>query len=176
MRFKLLSKDDKIIYKNEILEMMRVSDKDFVPPLSARNSTLQKDLTSFKSSTDGIVKYYAEMERQEILGVFDDDNLIGFVSFRIDYVCDVIDDSSKPNIYLSTLILKPETRGRGITRLLYDYLFNTLYPTRSIFTRTWSTNIAHTKILFGFGFSELSRKINDRGEGIDTVYYSLIRK
>ena len=175
MYFKLLSNDDKIIYKNEILDMMKVSDKDFVPPLSARNSTLQKDLTSFKTSTGGIEKYYAEMESQEILGVFDDD-LIGFVSFRIDYVCDVIDDSFKPNIYLSTLILKPETRGKGITRLLYDYLFNTLYPTRNIFTRTWSTNIAHTKILFGFGFSELSRKINDRGEGIDTVYYSLIRK
>ena len=176
MEFKLLTKEDKKSLKQQILQMMQVSDKDFVPPLSARSSTLQKDLKSAVSCPDGIYKYYLEMEKQEILGAFDGEKLVGFVSFRLNYTNEVIPQNCQPNIYLSTLILSPETRGKGVTRNMYDHLFNELYPTYSVFTRTWSTNVAHTKILSRFGFEEFFRKPNDRGAGIDTVYFSLLRK
>ena len=106
---------------------------------------------------------------QQILGVFLEEKLVGFVSYIEDRVTDVFD--VLPNIYISTLVLQPETRGMGITKKLYHHLFNEMYPTHSIYTRTWSTNITHIKILQGFDFAELKRIPNDRGAGVDTVYY-----
>jgi len=73
-------------------------------------------------------------------------------------------------------IRKYAARGRRLTQGMYDHLFNTLYPHHSIFTRTWSTNIAHSTILSRMGFSELSRVKDERGAGIDTVYFALIRE
>ena len=175
MIYKIFTNADKIILKENIISMMQVSDKDFVPSLSARNSTLQKDLRNTTTFADGIYKYYDEMQTQEILGAFENDVLIGFVSFKYNYTNEIILQSELPNIYLSTLIINPEMRGKGITSNMYDYLFNQLYPKYNVLTRTWSTNIAHIKILYKFGFCEFYRKQNDRGNSIDTVYYLLSR-
>lgn len=173
MEFIVLSKEQKKQYEKEIVEMMKVSDEDFVPPLSHRKSTTQTDLSFGEGSIDGLYSYFNEMVKQEILGFFDDDTLLGFVSFKENYLTNEIKNT--PNIYLSTLILKPEARGKNLTFKAYDYLFNVLYPKVSIYTRTWSTNFAHIKILSKFNFELLLRKPNDRGEGIDTVYFCLER-
>ena len=55
---------------------------------------------------------------------------------------------------------------------MYNHLFFELYGGSNVFTRTWSTNYAHTKILDFFGFEEMARLVGDRGNGIDTVYFS----
>lgn len=171
MRFVLLQEDQKTIYREEILSMMRFSDKDFIPPLSARSSTTQKDLSGSQSTENGIELYYAQMETQQILCAFEEDTLLGFVSYRENHTSDLITEESFPNIYLSTLIVKPEARGKGLTRKMYEYLFWDRYRDRNIFTRTWSTNFAHIKILDRFGFDLIHRIENDRGKGIDTVYF-----
>ena len=171
MRFELLTKSQKALYREEILGMMRFSDKDFIPPLSARSSTTQKDLSGIRSVENGIELYYSQMEQQQILCVFEGETLLGFVSYRENYTCDQITEDTFPNIYLSTLIVKPEARGKGLTRKMYEYLFWDQYRDRNIFTRTWSTNSAHIKILDGFGFTLIQRLENDRGNGIDTVYF-----
>ena len=176
MEFKILSNEQKIKYKHDIIEMLKQSDKDFIPPLSARSSTTQSDLTKQTSSEQGLLSYYTEMNKQQILGAFEGTEILGFVSFKVDYVSNEIKENTLPNIYLSTLVLKPEARGKKLTFYMYDYLFNSLYPESNIFTRTWSTNIPHIKILSKFDFAEFIRKPNDRGEGIDTVYFSKIRK
>ena len=87
----------------------------------------------------------------------------------------MISDNNLPNIYLSTLMLKSEARGKHLTQKMYDYLFNNLYADRSIFTRTWSTNGAHLRILEKFDFKLIKTIPNDRGVGIDTVYFALKR-
>ena len=175
MIFKILTNQDKILYKQAILEIMRTCDNDFIPPLSARNSTTQKSLIGGKSTEEGLILYMTEMLSQVVLGAFENNNLIGFVSFKENYVSDVILDSDLPNIYLSTLMLNKEARGKRLTQRMYDYLFNTLYADRSIFTRTWSTNFAHLKILEKFDFKLIKTIKNDRGNGIDTVYFALKR-
>ena len=175
MNFKILTEEDKIFYKQTIIEMMKESDKDFIPPLSARNSTTQKTLVGGERSEQGLLSYYSQMNEQVILGAFEQNNLLGFVSFKENYSNDVISPESLPNIYLSTLILKKEARGKGLTQRMYDYLFNTLYPERNIFTRTWSTNLAHLKILSKFDFELIKTIPNDRGENIDTVYFAKMR-
>ena len=175
MDFRLLSEADKIIFEKEMIEMLIESDKDFVPPLSSRASTLDKGFSADKKS-GGVESYFSEMRKQQILAAFDEGEFIGFVSYRENFISEEIPEDELPNIYVSTLVLSKKSRGKGVTKKMYSYLFDELYGDRNIFTRTWSTNIAHTKILSGFAFSEIKRKINDRGEGIDTVYYKRNRK
>ena len=150
--------------------MLVRSDREFVPPLSERSSTLDKNLKA-SGVGGGIDSYYREMNSQHIMVAILDGEILGFVSYRENYVCDYISDGKLPNIYVSTLILKPEARGKNLTKLMYAHLFDTVYPDRNVFTRTWSQNFAHTKILSDLSFSEIERIKNDRGEGIDTVYY-----
>ncbi|MBO7149976.1 MAG: hypothetical protein J6V71_03675 [Clostridia bacterium] len=175
MEFRILTENDKALYKQTIIDAMKESDNDFVPPLSARSSTTQKNLLGGGSSEQGLLSYCNEMLLQIVLGAFEEDELIGFVSFKENYVNDVILDCDCPNIYLSTLILKKQARGKHLTQRMYDYLFNTLYADRSIFTRTWSTNGAHLRILEKFNFNLIKTIPNDRGSGIDTVYFALKR-
>jgi len=40
LEYKLLKKDEQKEYYDQIFEMMLASDKDFIPPLSARSSTI----------------------------------------------------------------------------------------------------------------------------------------
>lgn len=168
MEIKVLNKDEQAVYYDEILRTLVAGDEEFVPPLSARSSTTQAELDGNEKSEDGILKYFEEMKTQRIMVATEGDKLLAFVSFRENYKNDEISDV--PNIYLSTLIVKPETRGMGVTRKMYTELFD-LYKSVSIFTRTWSTNLAHIKILAGFGFETLCTLENHRGNGIDTVYF-----
>ena len=110
-----------------------------------------------------------------MLVCIEDSNLLGFVSFKENYIPEHYPNAKLPNIYVSTLILSPESRGRGLTKKLYHHLFSERFPDHSIYTRTWSTNMAHLKILEYFGFSEVLRIPNHRGAGIDTVYFGLQR-
>ena len=171
MHFKILDSYEKESQKNDIVKILTDSDRDFVPPLSSRNSTLDKSFLSESSSGDGINSYYDAMKDQEIIAAIEGDAIVGIVSYRLDFLSDEITEADIPNIYVSTLVLDKGVRGKGITKRMYSYLFGELYADRNIFTRTWSTNFAHIKILGDFGFSEIIRKIDDRGKGIDTVYY-----
>jgi hypothetical protein len=170
MEFILLSEKQKLEYSQKVFEMLEKSDKEFVPPLSSRASTTQKDLSG-KGGGNGIGAYFDTMIKQKLLGFFDGGEFCGVLSFIEDYESEEIKGMVKPNIYLSTLVLSPLCRGKGATKKAYDYLFNTLYPTHAVYTRTWSTNIAHIKILDYFNFTHALVKPNDRGEGIDTIYF-----
>lgn len=177
MEFTILNKKQKSLYSSDILNMMEFCDNDFVPPLSKRKSTTQSNLTPGAEDcyNSGITYYHEEMMKQEILAAVLDEKLLGFVSFKENMSFKNIKTKDIPNIYISTLILHPNARGKGITAKMYDYLFNVLFLDRNIYTRTWSTNTAHIKILNKFGFKEIDRITDDRGEGIDTVYFALQR-
>lgn len=176
MELREFTAEEKIKYREEMLEMMRQADNDFVPPLSARTSTLQKDLASYESVSNGIELYFEEMSKQIILGAFEDDFLLAFLSYRKDYTNDVIKEDKLPNIYFSTLVAKPEAKGKRIGYQLFGHAYHTLYPECHAFTRTWSTNGAQIHMLPQMGFREIKRIVNDRGEGIDTVYYEKTRE
>ena len=170
MEIKILSREEQVQYYDEILEMVIAGDEDFVPPLSARSSTTQKDFSSAEKSKEGILSYFEEMKAQRFAVVLEDGKLLAFVSYKENYTNAEIDETYLPNIYLSTLIMKPEARGKNITFHLYSTLFDA-YKERSVLTRTWSTNAVHIHILSKFNFDTLCTLKNDRGEGIDTVYF-----
>ena len=175
VEFILLDEGMKSKYRKDIEAIMSLCDSDFVPPLSKRNGTTQREFSGSGISGGGIEAYCDEMMKQEVLAAISGSKLLGFVSYRENMVSREIMEESLPNIYISTLLVHPESRGMRLTARMYDYILNTLYPERNIFTRTWSTNLAHIKILAGFDFCEMKRIDNDRGDGTDTVYYTLKR-
>ena len=174
MEFTILDNTLKEKYKSQIYQMLAFSDKEFVPPLSCRNSTTQKNLVGV-ANQNGIKDYFEGLLSQHVLGIFIDGKLAGILSFITDYTNPELKNIALPNIYLSTLVISPNFRGKGITKKAYDYLFNDMYKGYTVYTRTWSTNHAHLKILAYFGFKLVLNKPNDRGEGIDTVYFELRR-
>lgn len=168
MEIKLIAPEEQGCYDSLILEILTAADNEFVPPLSSRRSTTQSDLTGDKKDGDGIFRYFEEMKKQRLMVALDDGKTLAFMSFKENLENEVIKDT--PNVYLSTLIVSPEGRGAGLTQKMYEKLF-TLYPEAFVFTRTWSTNAAHIKILSRLKFEVLKTLENDRGEGIDTVYF-----
>ena len=174
MELILLSSEQKKRYRADIMAMMVAGDNDFVPPLSTRFSPKQ---TCFGTTPQerGIETYLDGMLNEQVLGAFEGDTLLGFVTFVEDLQSPHFGADPLPNIYLCTLLVKPEARGKHLTRTMYEHLFFERYPTHHIFTRTWSTNAAHIAILGKFGFELIARLENDRGEGLDTVYFGLRR-
>ena len=160
-------------YKDRLYEMLKAADDEFVPPLSARSSTTQKNLAGGEKSEDGIKSYFDEMMQQKIMVAKENGKIIAFVSFRENHIIPEI--SETPNIYLSTLSVSKEGRGKGITYSMYERLFEE-YKNSYVFTRTWSTNYAHIKILSKFDFDIIKTLKDDRGVGIDTVYFKKNRR
>ena len=171
MEFILLTEAQKAEYRVQIFDILLACDKDFVPPLSARFSTADTTFSAKTGAENGINAYFEDMVSQHILAAVEDGVLLGFVTFKPDLVNAVLSADTLPNLYICTLLLSPAARGKGITPKMYAHLFDVLYPSVNLFTRTWSTNAAHIKILTRFGFNLIKRIENDRGEGIDTVYF-----
>lgn len=173
MEIILLDQADKAKYGEKLQHLCQDADREFVPPLSQRSSTTQGALQG--GGENGITAYFEEMMAQSVLVCLENGTPLGFVSYRENYQPEHYPEAKTPNIYISTLILAPESRGRGLTKDIYRHLFYDRFPERSIYTRTWSTNAAHIKILNYFGFAEILRLPDHRGPGIDTVYYGLKR-
>ena len=157
-------------FYEQILKMLSISDDEFFPPLSSRSSTTQADLSKTQKCDDGVLSYFEELKKQRFLVACDGDKLLGFVSFKENFTNNEIKEADLPNIYISTLIVSPEARGMGITYKMYENLFDK-FKNVNIFTRTWSTNISHIKILSKFNFETFKTLKDDRAEGVDTVYF-----
>lgn len=170
MEYAILDEQSKQIWQAQIFDLCLESDREFVPPLSYRSSTTQASLQAGESN--GITAYFRQVMAQQVLVCLEEGRVMGFVSFREDYQPEHYPAAKMPNLYISTLILSPESRGRGLTKALYRYLFCEKYPQHHIYTRTWSQNFAHIKILSHFGFREILRLKDHRGAGVDTVYFA----
>ena len=166
MELKILTNEEKALYREDIIALLTESDEDFLPPLSKRGSPKDNSFSQNAKNPSGVLSYYTAMNAQPILAALADGSVLGFVSFSENY-----EGGEKPNIYISTLVVSKAARGQGLTAKMYDHLFNVAFPDRPFYTRTWSTNAAHTKILSRFCFSEIKRIENDRGQGIDTIYF-----
>ncbi len=170
MEIKLLKDMEFNKYAGDIWNMLVESDGEFVPPLSSRVSTTQTDFSFNQKVGDGIGSYFEELKKQRLLIAVENGELVAFVSFRENYENDRITAEEFPNIYISTVLVSANGRGKGLTQKMYEALFKK-YEGSNIFTRTWSTNMAHIKILSKFEFETFCVLKDDRGRGIDTVYF-----
>lgn len=156
-------------YGDAIREYLVMADKEFIPPLSSRGSSTQADLSG-GGCADGIMDYFRSMSSQPVIVAVEDGRCMGFMAFKFDHTCEYIGQDTLPNLYASTCVVHPDTRGKGLMRNFYETMIR-LFPERRLFTRTWHTNYPHLKVLDRLGCREIVRLPNHRGPGMDTVYF-----
>ena len=155
-------------YAEDIQGLLVLADKEFLPPLSARGSSTQQNLTDTATVSDGAKAYFSAMSGQPVVVAVENGRCYGFMAFKKDYTCQYYDKT--PNLYASTCVVHPDARGKGLMKGFYQTMID-LFPACNIYTRTWHTNISHLKVLERLGFSLLVRLPDHRGPGIDTVYF-----
>jgi len=149
------------------------ADEEFVPPLSARASTVQSSLGPAIARAQGIEAYLAGVLGQALLVAEAADGLLGLLSYRPHHVVAVHGrEPIGPLAYVTTVVVTPSARGRGVARALYGALLAEVGG-GAVATRTWSHNDAHLRLLESLGFTEAIRLPDDRGPGVDTVYLLL---
>lgn len=157
-----------------IRRLLAAAESEFVPPLSARQGTTQTDGLD-EQRNDALDAYYEQCIDQSFIIAHETGAVVGFLSFRPDYAIDELGGYT-PSNYVSTIIVDPDHRRHGYARRLYDELLTD--PPQSlrepyVTTRTWGSNDRHLRLLEQLGFELLTRIEDDRGEGIDTVYYGI---
>lgn len=152
------------------MELLEQANEEFVPPLSHRSSSTQTDLES-KDVNGSLQAYGTELLGQNLIGASDGfGTLVGLMSYRPDHLLPV--PSPHLTCYVSTLIVRKNHRGHGLSELMYRELIPWADVARTpIATRTWTQNYSHLHILEKLGFTLICRIPNDRGEDVDTVYY-----
>ena len=150
--------------------MLCKADTEFIPSLSSRKLTTQDLSDDEHEKNVEPFEYYCQMIKQSFVLTVKNDQVVGFLSFIPSYILKIELEEFRCD-YISTIIVKPEYRGNGITERMYMTLFN--HRAHSVYaTRTWSTNISHLHILEKLGFREIHRIPNERGENIDTIYFA----
>lgn len=160
--------------RKQIMDLLCETNQEFVPPLSSRRDTKQQNLNSDLQQEELPYSYYEKVISQSNLLAVENGIVVGFMSFEEESI-QRIKQETYHCLYLSTLIVKKENRRKGIACLLYKELLNR-FSDKSIITRTWSTNASHINLLEKLGFCVLERIENDRGRGIDTIYFGKISK
>ena len=158
-------------YRQAVWELLCTYADSFVPPLNQRGSTTQQNLQPGSPAEELPVAYFEALQEQDFLLAVEREELLGFLSFRDNYVLDALHDGV-PCVYVSTILVREKARNRGITTQLYGHLLSGQHHTdKFICTRTWSGNKEHLSLLNKLGFDLMRTIPNDRGDGIDTVYY-----
>ena len=117
---------------------------------------------------NGPLLYFNEMKLQNFVLAKEGGRLVGFLSYIADHRIPYVDE---PSAYISTVLVDPRDRGKGIGSSLYAYLESEQRP-GLITLRTWSTNKSQIALLHKRGYAVIKVLENDRGDGIDTVYFA----
>lgn len=160
---------------DDIWEILCQCDHEFIPSLSSRNSSAQTNF-SFDLATNQNDKpylYFEELKKQHFILAKIKDQVIGFMTFKTNYNCEALEEFGTSN-YITTVCVRKEYRRQGALKQLYDCMENDLPKSLScnrISTRTWSQNSSHISLLYKRGYALLRTLKNDRGVGIDTLYF-----
>lgn len=161
-------------FGSDIRTLLELADDEFHPPLSGREGTTQTSGLDSRQN-DALDDYHEDVLSQLLVLAIDGDDLAGFLSFRHGYEADALGDFVPAN-YVSTIIVHPDERRQGHGRSMYEKLLTDI-PDRVrdpyVTTRTWSTNHSHLSLLDELGFRTITTIEDDRGDGIDTVYYGI---
>lgn len=154
-----------------IWNILTVVDREFVPPLSARSGTLERRLTQ-ESIWGGPVSYFDQLTHQHVVLARVGAEPAAIMSFIRGYHDDALADWS-PSTYVSTTAVLPRFRRRGLGAALNEYVEHQpeTIAGRYVSRRTWSTNTGNLALLAAAGYTEAVRIPDDRGPGVDTVYF-----
>lgn len=152
-------------YEFGVKSLLKEADLEFVPPLSKRKSSTDK---SFNFDNNDINSYYGALKSQSFILALDEGKLIGFLSYIPEHDL-TLDGQTLKCDYISTIIVSKKYRKHKVCSEMYKILFKN--NKNVLVTRTWSENVAHINILEKFGFTNFKTIKNERGAGIDTVYF-----
>lgn len=163
---------DKKAHKTRLRRLIKKVDQEFVPPLTDKS---RSDVTQIKNQGEkaDIDTYVQRCLNRPMIGVFDE-SLIGFLSFDILREGSVINEYTPTN-HVEIIAVDPNRRGEGLGTEMYRYLLEDIPESHRepyVSTKTWDGNESHITILEKFKFELVNRIPNDRGPGIDTVYYA----
>ena len=165
-------------FRDGIRSILEECDDEFVPPLSERTSPWQTGFTGngIAPMADGIGSYMGNMEEESFLVMTErgSDVPLAFLAYMPGHVHPEETDGETVD-YVSTICTRHAHRGHGVARRLYEAL-EQFACHDVIVVRTWSTNLAHVHVLESMGYSEHRRIADDRGPGIDTIYFCKRRK
>ena len=157
--------------KNEVWELLKAYDREFIPPLSARNSAFKKIPSGIlELNEEGPVVYFNEILNYKFVLALLDEKVVGFMTYIPNHTVEIEGKESFVAEYVSTAIVCPECRGQGAMKRFYQTIIDE-NPGKNVATRTWSGNAAHLNVLAKHGFELYATLKDDRGPGIDTVYY-----
>lgn len=106
--------------KKDIWELLCLADKDFVPKLSARESSYTGQLSSEEKINIKPYSYFETMIQQKFFVAVDKkENVIGFMSYKDDYVCEELKEYS-PSSYGTTAYILKEWRKEGIGKIFFE--------------------------------------------------------
>ena len=158
----ILTDKTKKQFMRDISLLVQKYNNEFIPPLSKRGSV---SCTSLRDcNNDNISEYIESMKSQDFIVVLDKTNkVVGFLSYEHREVCDI--DCN----YVSIIITDKNYREQGVARELYSVLEK--LSKLPIIVRTWSTNYKNRSILSNLGYDCIKTIKDDRGVGIDTLYF-----
>ena len=155
-------------YILQIKNILQKYNNEFVPPLSYRSGTLDRDL--IHSTENSIDNYLQDILKQNIVYATIDNQVIGFVSYIKNYSCKELENMKC--FYISTIIIKEEYRRQYLSFRLTDIIYQQAKKEKlPIIERTWSTNFSQINSLNKLGFTRIKEIKNDRGNGINTLYF-----
>lgn len=161
--------------KKDLWQLICKCDKEFIPPLSSRDSTSQtSDLSSNLYSKEGPKTYFYGLLNQNFIVAREGASLKGFLSFINGYSHKYL-QGYNPSNYVTTICVDKTSRTKGVGKFLYMNMIYNLpkeWKLPYITTRTWSTNHNHIHILEKINFTLVRVIKNHRGEGIDTLYFA----
>ena len=128
---------------------------------------------AFPPQQDGIAEYLENICSQHVVLWKEEGVVRAFMTWKDHFNCENL-EAYPDSCYLTTLCVWPDYRGQGISEVMYAEAEKDIaakFPGSRITLRTWSTNGAQEHILDKLGYSLVRRLKDDRGEGIDTVYF-----
>lgn len=166
------------VEKEQVWKILCQCDEEFYPRLSARESSAQKKLAIAGEEKTNAAKpraYFKEMIGQEFILAYEGESVVGFMTFKKNYTCEALKTFGE-SLYITTVCVRKDCRGKGIMNALYQHMEQEIPPKcgcKSISTRTWSLNEAQLYELSKRGYEKLAVLANDRGNGVDTIYFGL---
>ena len=158
--------------KEQLYHLLVSREGDFIPPISERGE---------KSKEENIKEYFEHLlsmrmvliEENVTMSNIPDEvrekemHLAAYLAFEPEHYFPPTDETI---LYMSSAIVDPKYRGHHYLEEMYKCCFEEAGD-RPVGTRTWSTNGVQLHLLPKLGFEVAERIVNDRGEGIDSLYY-----
>lgn len=154
-------------YIKEIENILISNNEDFMPTLYERidyKGTLNEKV-NFQ------VKEKIKAGYNYILALNESNEVIGFTEVMIGDT--IINNNPIKFINVGTSAISKDFHGNGIAKMLYSFLdeFALKMKIDVIFRKTWSLNVKQLKLYEKFGYKEIERQVNARGQNNDLVHF-----